>query len=160
MTAYYAFNWPRYEHAVHPFTPSVIVETGFLTNSIDRSFLLNQPEVAATAISSGIQSFLATQRVPTPPPLSLRAPVLPITGIVECAPVRAERRNRPAQPCEASLRTPDGHSYLLMSEPALATSSLPYQATVTGAYMPVQMLDNYFWFQWEVLGIIDVESVS
>ena len=29
MTGYYAFNWRRYDHAVHPQTPAVIVETGF-----------------------------------------------------------------------------------------------------------------------------------
>jgi N-acetylmuramoyl-L-alanine amidase len=58
MTGYYAFNWRRYDHAVHPQTPAVIVETGFLTNASDRTFLVNQPEVAARGIAEGVRAFL------------------------------------------------------------------------------------------------------
>jgi len=160
MTAYYAFNWPRYEHAVHPFTPAVIVETGFLSNADDRAFLVNEPEVAASAISAGVQQFLAAAPSPQPPPLTLEAPTLPLTGTVECAPVRAERRDREARPCQASLRTSAGRSYILNANPPVATSSLPYEATVDGSYLPIQLLDNYFWFHWEVFGVITVESLD
>lgn len=160
MTAYYAFNWARYEHAVHPFTPSAIVETGFLTNPIDRDFLLNQPERVAAGIATGIINFLEKDSDPVPPPLSLTAPNLPLEGTVECAEVREERRNRSARPCEAALTDSEGNQFLLIAEPAIATSSLPYRATVDGDYMPVQMLDNYFWFHWEVLGIIKVDQIS
>ncbi len=160
MTAYYAFNWPRYEHAIHPFTPSVIVETGFLTNAADRAFLLNEPERAAAGIAAGIVAFLESNPEPVPPPGSLTAPALPLSGAVECAPVRAERRDRDSRPCEAALRDADGYHYLLLSEPPLATSSLPYEATISGQYMPVQVLDNYFWFQYEVRGLIIVEDIE
>lgn len=158
MTAYYAFNWPRYEHAIHPFTPAAIVETGFLTNPADRAFLLNQPEVAAAGIANGIMAYLETIPEPLPPPGSLTAPALPLSGVVECAPVRAERRNRDPRPCEAALRDADGHHHLLIAEPPIATSSLPYAATVAGEYQPVQLLDNYFWFHWEARGMIMVDS--
>jgi hypothetical protein len=154
MTAYYAFNWPRYEYAVHPYTPSVIVETGFLTNPSDRAQLINQPERAAAGIATGILAFVNSDRNSQPTPVELMVPTLPIVGTVECAPVRAERRNRSQRPCEASIVDEKGDHYLLISEPSIATSSLPYRASVTGEYMPVQMLDNYFWFHWEVVGVI------
>lgn len=160
MTAYYAFNWARYEHAVHPFTPAAIVETGFMTNPTDRAFLLNQPAQAAAGIANGILAFLDEAVPPNPPPLSLTAPTLPLVGTVECAVVRADRQNRGSRPCEAALTTADGTQYLLVAEPPMATSSLPYQARVDGQYMPVQMLDTYFWFHWEVLGLIDVVTLE
>ncbi|MFW6210063.1 MAG: N-acetylmuramoyl-L-alanine amidase family protein [Patescibacteria group bacterium] len=160
MSAYYAFNWPRYKHAVHPFTPAAIVETGFLSNPADRAFLINQPDVVAAGIAAGIQDFLAAAAPVEPSPASLAAPTLPLTGEVTCAPVRAERRGRDARPCEAALQTADGEHYLLVQDPAVATSTLPYPATVMGKYMPVQMLSNYFWFPWEVRGLIEVASLQ
>lgn len=160
MSAYYAFNWPRYEHAVHPFTPAAIVETGFLSNPTDRAVLVNQPDAVAAGIAAGIQDFLADAAPVEPPPASLVAPTLPLTGDVTCAPVRAERRDRDARPCEAALQTADGEHYLLVQDPAIATNTLPYPATVMGQYMPVQMLPNYFWFHWEVRGLIEVSSLQ
>lgn len=160
MTAYYAFNWARFEHAIHPFTPAAIVETGFLTNPTDRAFLINQPQVAADAIAEGILTYLENIPEPLPPPGSLSAPALPLEGVVECAPVRPERRDRDARPCEAALRDDEGYHYLLISEPPLATSTLPYRATVNGQYVPVQVLDNYFWFHWDVRGMIMVDSIE
>lgn len=58
MTGYYAFNWRRYNHAIHPQTPAVIVETGFLSNVSDRNLLVNSPELAAKGISEGVLKFL------------------------------------------------------------------------------------------------------
>lgn len=160
MTAYYAFNWPRYEHAVHPFTPVAIVETGFLTNASDRTLLLEQPDVVAAGIADGVLAFLAADVPADPSPSSLTAPTLPLSGIVECAPVRDERRDRDPRPCEAALRDEAGNHYLLVEEPPLATSSLPYTATVDGAYVPIQRMDNYFWFHWEAEGMIMVDSLN
>lgn len=160
MTAYYAFNWARYEHAVHPRTPAAIVELGFLSNPADRAFMLNEPERAATAVANGILVFLNTNQPAEPAPLPLITPQLPLTGTVTCATVRAERRNREPRPCEAALVTSDGNQYLLVAEEPVATSSLPYQATVDGVYRPVQVLDNYFWFHWEVLGLIQEPVIT
>ncbi|MEX1112412.1 MAG: N-acetylmuramoyl-L-alanine amidase [Candidatus Andersenbacteria bacterium] len=58
MRGYYAFNWRRYEHAIHPMTPAVIVETGFLTSPADRQIIVATPQRAAQGISEGIQAFL------------------------------------------------------------------------------------------------------
>ncbi|MEA2639218.1 MAG: hypothetical protein QOF51_612 [Chloroflexota bacterium] len=58
MTYYYAFNTRRYQHAIDLGTPAAIIETGFLTNAGDRSFLTNHPEVAAQGLADGIQRFL------------------------------------------------------------------------------------------------------
>ena len=58
MSGYYAFNWRRYEHAVHPMTPSVIVETGFMTSATDRAIIVHNPDRAAEGIANGILVFL------------------------------------------------------------------------------------------------------
>ena len=63
MLAYYAFNWGRYQHATSPFTPSTIIELGFLSNDDDRGFLMDHADVAAAALVRGILAFLdATPR--------------------------------------------------------------------------------------------------
>ncbi len=58
MSGYYAFNWRRYEYAVHPMTPSVIVETGFMTSASDRAVIVHNPDRAAEGIANGILAFL------------------------------------------------------------------------------------------------------
>ena len=51
MTQYYAFNNLKYLHALNSATPGAIIETGFLTNSADRSFLLNHQDQVAEGLS-------------------------------------------------------------------------------------------------------------
>lgn len=63
MTSYYAFNWRRYKHAVHPMTPSMILETGFLTNPGDAYMLINRPEVPAKALADGLVKFLKAEKL-------------------------------------------------------------------------------------------------
>ena len=63
MSGYYAFNWRRYDHAVHPMVPAVIVETGFLTNAQDRALLVNESERVAEGIANGIVAFLRSQEL-------------------------------------------------------------------------------------------------
>ena len=61
MQGYYAFAWWRYEHAVHPMTASIILETGFLTNPTDRKIIVSRPEIPAKGIASGIIRFLESE---------------------------------------------------------------------------------------------------
>ncbi|MBY0310319.1 N-acetylmuramoyl-L-alanine amidase [Patescibacteria group bacterium] len=61
MSGYYAFNWRRYDHAVHPQTPSAIVEMGFLTNASDRRLMTTEPGRVAQGIVGGILAFLASE---------------------------------------------------------------------------------------------------
>ena len=63
MRNYYAFNFRRYEHALHPMTIAAIIETGFLTNAGDREVIVSQPELVARGIVEGIIAFPIT-----PPP--------------------------------------------------------------------------------------------
>ena len=63
MRNYYAFNFRRYEHALHPMTIAVILETGFLTSSRDRQVIVNNPERAARGIVDAVAWFAVT-----PPP--------------------------------------------------------------------------------------------
>jgi hypothetical protein len=58
MTAYYSFNWGRYQHAAAAHTPAAILEMGFLSNDIDREILIDHADGVATAIVTGIQRFL------------------------------------------------------------------------------------------------------
>ena len=57
MVHYYAFNFRRYQHSVHPATPSLIVELGYLSNTYDAA-LLQRPERVASALGTGIETFL------------------------------------------------------------------------------------------------------
>lgn len=64
MENYYAFNFRRYEHALHPMTIAVILETGFLTSARDREVIVNDPERAARGIVRAVTAFPYTP-VPT-----------------------------------------------------------------------------------------------
>jgi N-acetylmuramoyl-L-alanine amidase len=68
MQNYYAFNFRRYEHALHPMTIAVILETGFLTSPSDRGVIVSDPDRAARGIVAAVTGFPVT-----PPP---GAPVL------------------------------------------------------------------------------------
>lgn len=61
MRGYYAFNWLRYEHAIHPMTPGVIVEMGFLSNPRDARLLINTPDLPAQAIATALNRFLSKE---------------------------------------------------------------------------------------------------
>ncbi|HWO07424.1 MAG TPA: N-acetylmuramoyl-L-alanine amidase [Candidatus Paceibacterota bacterium] len=58
MSSYYAFNWRRYDHALHPMTPAAIVETRFMTSATDRAVIVIKPQIAAEGIAEGILTFL------------------------------------------------------------------------------------------------------
>jgi len=68
MRGYYAFNFRRYEHALHPMTIGVIIETGYLTSGHDRRVIVADPDRAARGIVAAVIEFPET-----PPPI----PVVP-----------------------------------------------------------------------------------
>ena len=75
MRNYYAFNFRRYEHALHPMTIAAIIETGFLTNAGDRELIMKQPERVARGIVDAVVAFPITPPPgATPPAPILRAP--------------------------------------------------------------------------------------
>lgn len=63
MRGYYAFSFWRYEHALHPMTPAVILETGFLTSAKDRKIIVEQPELSAEGLALGIIQFLQAEQL-------------------------------------------------------------------------------------------------
>jgi N-acetylmuramoyl-L-alanine amidase len=71
MQNYYAFNFQRYVHALHPMTIAVILETGFLTNAGDRTIIVDDPERAARGIVAAVIAFPHTP--PPGPQISLTA---------------------------------------------------------------------------------------
>ena len=66
MQNYYAFNYRRYEHALHPMTIGVILETGFLTSPVDRAIIVDDPDLVARAIADAVQAFPETRLPPAP----------------------------------------------------------------------------------------------
>ena len=58
MRGYYAFNSFRYRHAIAPDTPAAILELGYLSNRIDREYLLEHAEAAAAGMAAGILAYL------------------------------------------------------------------------------------------------------
>lgn len=58
MSSYYAFNSDKFLYAVHPLTPSVIIETGYLPNPRDRAIILTNPQMAAAGIVQALVKFL------------------------------------------------------------------------------------------------------
>ncbi len=75
MRNYYAFNFQRYEHALHPSTIAVILETGFLTSSRDREVIMNAPERAARGIVAAVTAFSVT-----PPPVTVDGETSDVSG--------------------------------------------------------------------------------
>lgn len=63
MRGYYAFAWWRYDHAVHPMTASIILETGFLTSPVDRKLIVNQPQISAEGLANGIVRYLKSEKL-------------------------------------------------------------------------------------------------
>lgn len=59
MLGYFAFSWQRYRSATSPFTPSVILEMGYLSNDEDRALAVDHPDVIARGIANGIERFLS-----------------------------------------------------------------------------------------------------
>jgi len=63
MRGYYAFRWWRFEHTIHPMTTAIILETGFLTSSLDREIIVNQPELSAQGIANGVIEYLTSEEL-------------------------------------------------------------------------------------------------
>ncbi|MCH7858012.1 MAG: N-acetylmuramoyl-L-alanine amidase [Gemmatimonadetes bacterium] len=75
MRNYYAFNFQRYEHALHPMTIAIILETGFLTSRRDRQVLVNDPDRAARGIVAAVTAFSVT-----PPPVIVDEETSEVSG--------------------------------------------------------------------------------
>jgi N-acetylmuramoyl-L-alanine amidase len=75
MQNYYAFNFQRYVHALHPMTIAVILETGFLTSASDRTIIVDDPDRAAQGIVAAVVAFQVT------PPPGPRLAVPAATGV-------------------------------------------------------------------------------
>ena len=58
MRGYYGFSWQRYRSATSPFTPSVILEMGYLSSDDDRALAVDHPDVIARGIANGVERFL------------------------------------------------------------------------------------------------------
>lgn len=104
MRGYYAMSSRRFTHTVSPYTPSAILEMGYLTNPSDRRLMLGESDRLARAVADGVLRFLRSEPAAgweAPPPLpDLRATVLTATANLRSGPstgfpvVRTVARNR------------------------------------------------------------------
>ncbi|GAC1646672.1 MAG: N-acetylmuramoyl-L-alanine amidase [Herpetosiphon sp.] len=71
MRGYYAFNSGLYEHTITEDTPGAVLEMGFLSNPVDRAYMIANRDLIARSIALGIARFLASRPVTgwAPPPL-------------------------------------------------------------------------------------------
>ena len=58
MLGYYAMAWSRIRYSTSPFTPSMILEMGYLSNDWDRHLMVDEPDLVAGAVATGILRFL------------------------------------------------------------------------------------------------------
>lgn len=58
MINYYAFNSRRYQHAVAPGVPQLILEAGFMSSPVGREILFHQSDRLALGIAQGLMEFL------------------------------------------------------------------------------------------------------
>lgn len=61
MRGYYAFSWWRYDHAIHPKTTGIILETGFLTSPSDRKVIVSNYQKSAVGLAQGILEYLKSE---------------------------------------------------------------------------------------------------
>lgn len=59
MRGYFLFNWSRYQHSVSAYTPSVILEMGYLSSDDDRALMLDHLDKLAGGIADGLLKFLS-----------------------------------------------------------------------------------------------------
>lgn len=58
MLNYYAHAWSRVRYATSPFTPSVILEMGFVSHDWDRHLMVDRADLLSEGIARGILQFL------------------------------------------------------------------------------------------------------
>lgn len=168
MTGYYAFNWWRYEHALHPMTPAVILETGFITNATDRRFLTEEPEVAAAGIARGVLDYLNSSAPEMTQDRRVDLPRFPVEGVYTCLAGRwdandpPEERNAPCRPGlirepnrRYGLLFPDGEREALLSDVASGTP-----IRIEGTFTPMVGVPDLTWYDYRVRGTIDVKAIT
>lgn len=62
MRGYFGFSWWRFENALSPYTPAVLVELGFLGNAVERARMRDDPGFYAAILERGISRFLEGYR--------------------------------------------------------------------------------------------------
>lgn len=170
MRGYYAFNWQRYLHAVHPLTPSAIIEIGFVTNAADRDVIVAKPEVVARGIADGILAFLKQKSSPlshlTPSqqtsPISQPLKTFTARGKPVCLNDHLYGSIKTPK-CVYGIETSDARQYAL----DLSASSLPPSRLLTasavnifGAYTPIHTQKKEKWYQYDIDGVVRVNSLQ
>lgn len=161
MRGYYAFNWPRFIHTIHPMTPAAIIEVGFLTNAHDRQLIVKKQNVVAEGIARGILSFLEKKDSPTAKLPTPQHPSFPVNGKLVCLNDHLNG-SLDTPDCVLGIETKNERQYALdlthfTQNPRQLLSSAAL--SVSGAYQPIRETGNLRWYQYDVDGIIEVNSV-
>jgi hypothetical protein len=180
MTGYYAFNWWRYEHAVHPMTPSMILEMGFLTNAADRAVIVQQPAEAAEGIVDGVLAFLDSNAAERATRQTIILPEPPFTGTYQCLQGERDANDPPdaAQQCRPGLIASSSQATsrvdadsewqrrygFVFADDAdtrlLGTITAGTRVRVSGAFTPMVEVRDLSWYDYQVRGTISVEDVE
>ncbi|AFG38656.1 N-acetylmuramoyl-L-alanine amidase [Spirochaeta africana] len=59
MRGYFGFAAHRFEYAASPYTPAILVELGFVTNTADRRRMTEQPEYYAGILHRGLREYFS-----------------------------------------------------------------------------------------------------
>jgi N-acetylmuramoyl-L-alanine amidase len=59
MTGYFGFSWSRFQHAVAPHTPAIILEMGYVSHDHDRTLMVEKADVLAAGVAEGVLRFLS-----------------------------------------------------------------------------------------------------
>jgi len=133
MKGYYAFSPQRVRYSVSPFTPCIIVETGFVTVAADRAIIAEQPARVASAIATGVLRYLANR----PQPLTSAGRLAFLPPSYSPAVVTAERGELRSYP------DADEHLVRLLER---GTTVLPMQ--LRGEWAEVVVRGDYRSFGW------------
>ena len=57
MRGYFGFNYRRFQHSISPYTPSVLIELGFISNPTERALMTTKPEYFADIILRGLKTY-------------------------------------------------------------------------------------------------------
>jgi hypothetical protein len=161
MRGYYAFNWQRFVHAVHPYTPSAIIEIGFLTNAADRAVVVDDPATTARGIVDGIDAFFSAQKNNVLTKYTPKLPTSSVVGKPICLNDHLNGNIRTPQ-CVYGIETKKAEQFALSARDAdrykkkLQTASA---VTILGLFSPISDKKNTKWYPYDVDGVVEVREI-
>jgi hypothetical protein len=135
MADYYAFNPLVYNHAIDPRVPAALIETGFITNPIDRRVLTQEQDRLAWGVANAVDRFFRSGAVgdtPTPYP-SFTPSITPIPTIT---PTLTATGTATPTPTQSATAVPTEIAPLLLPTLSLPATPTPKSPPTTPTLRP------------------------